>query len=313
MPPRYTIIIPVAHFAEARPVLASLAALPPASGGQVLVAIGRHPARQRNAALAHAMGAIIVFLDNDCEIAAGYWDELERDFAQAGVEVIGGPARLRAEASSRERIFQALLSHPLVVGPLRARYAAFGALRRSSQTELILCNLAVRREVFEKIGHLAVELYPNEENEWLDRAAAAGVGIWYDPQLQVRRPQRETWGAMARTLVRYGVGRTKQFQVSRGRFSVHQLAPLVLLVPVGAAVLGGRGIALFGAGWLAVALLVGGSVRDDLSASERLITGLAAPFVPILYAWGQLIGWFRASPGAPGEITVVDGQNRPVA
>jgi predicted permease len=118
---------------------------------------------------------------------------------------------------------------------------------------------------------------------------------------------------MAHTLVRYGVGRTKQFQVSGGRFSVHQLAPLVLLAPVVAAFLGAIGMAVFSAGWLLVALLVGFSAKGELNMGERLVTGLAAPLVPIFYAWGQLIGWFSGSPGAGGEITVVDEKNQPAA
>jgi hypothetical protein len=312
MSARYTIIIPVAQFAEAGAVLARLADVGPASGMQVLVALGSHPARQRNAALSRSTGAIIVFLDNDCAIGPSYWDELERDFAQPEVEVVGGPALLRSEATGPERIFHALLTHPLVVGPVRARYAAQGRFRRSSQTELILCNLAARREVFEKIGHLPVELYPNEENEWLDRAQIAGIGIYYDPDLQIFRPQRETWSAMARMLVRYGIGRTKQLQVSRGHFTAHQLAPLVLLAPVAAVTGGAHGLALFGASWLAVALLVAISLGRGLGIGQRLLAGLVAPFVPLLYALGQLIGWFRGWPGADAEITVVDGSGRAV-
>jgi succinoglycan biosynthesis protein ExoA len=312
MPPRHTILIPAAQFAAARPVLARLAEMPAPGGMQVLVALGRHPARQRNAALERATGEIVVFLDNDCEIAPGYWTELERAFAQPEVDVVGGPALLRALASGRQRIFHALLSHPLVVGPLRARYAATGDFRRSSQAELILCNLAVRRTVFEKLGYFAAELYPNEENEWLDRAQAAGLGVYYDPALQITRPQRASWGAMARTLVNYGVGRTKQFQVSR-RFTAHQLAPLVLLVPVAVFLAGPLGWMLLVAGWAAVAGTVAGTAEHGLGASQRLVTGIVAPFVPMLYAWGQLIGWFRPGPGLDSEITLVDERGEPVS
>jgi hypothetical protein len=306
MPPRYTLIIPVARFPDAEPALARLRDVAPAAGVQILVAIGRHPARQRNAALSRSKGAIIVFLDNDCVIGPSYWDELERDFARAEVEVVGGPALLRPGASRPEIIFHALLTHPLVVGPVRARYAALGEFRATSQVELILCNLAARRDVFEKVGHLPIELYPNEENEWLDRAQAAGIGIYYDPLLQVFRPQRETWGAMARMLVRYGIGRTKQLQVSGGHFTPHQLAPLVLLVPIAAATFGPDGIALFGVGWLAVALAVAVSLGPPASLGQRLLAGLIAPLVPFLYALGQLIGWFRPWPGAGAEVTILN-------
>jgi hypothetical protein len=306
MSPRYTLIIPVARFVEAGRALDYLPGTAPAGGVQILVAIGRHPARQRNAALSRSKGAIIVFLDNDCVVGPSYWDELERDFGRLEVEVVGGPALLRPEARGAEIAFHALLTHPLVVGPVRARYAALGDFRASSQTELILCNLAARREVFEKIGHLPVELYPNEENEWLDRAQAAGVGIYYDPALQVFRPQRQTWGEMARMLVRYGIGRTKQLQVSRGHVTPHQLAPLVLLLPVAAVMFGLRGLIVFAGGWLALAVLVAVTLGRPLSFGHRMFAGIIAALVPLLYAFGQVIGWFRSWPGASAEVTIVN-------
>jgi succinoglycan biosynthesis protein ExoA len=305
MSPRYTIIIPVARFEDAAPSLARLRQVAPAAGMQILVALGSHPARQRNAALARSLGEIVVFLDNDCAIGASYWNELERDFARPEVEVVGGPALLRAEARGAERIFHTLLTHPLVVGPVRARYAPLGSFRATSQTELILCNMAARRGVFEKIGHLPVELYPNEENEWLDRAQAAGIGIYYDPGLQVSRPQRATWSAMARMLVRYGIGRTKQLQLS-GHFTAHQLAPLVLLAPAWALEWGPRGLEVFACGWLLLALLVALTCGSGLNLGHRLVAGLVAPLVPFLYAFGQIVGWFRPWPGASEEITVLD-------
>ena len=313
MSPRYTIIIPVAKWEEAAAALARLRQVGPGAGMQILVALGTHPARQRNAALARSTGEIVVFLDNDCAIGASYWNELERDFARAEVEVVGGPALLRPEARGPERIFHTLLTHPLVVGPVRSRYAARGVFRATSQTELILCNLAARRGVFEKIGHLPVELYPNEENEWLDRAQAAGVGIYYDPALQVFRPQRETWGAMTQMLVRYGIGRTKQLQVSGGHFTAHQLAPLVLLLPLAALLGGARGLEIFGLGWLGLALVVALTCGAGLKAGQRAIAGLLAPLIPLLYACGQIIGWFRPWPGASAEIVVVDERGQPLA
>jgi hypothetical protein len=315
MSPRYTVIIPVARFSPEEPVLARLREVAPAAGMQILVAVGAHPARQRNAALARAIGEIVVFLDNDCAVGADFWNEIENDFARPEVEVVGGPALLRPEAAGPERIFHALLTHPLVVGPVCARYAARGVFRAASQTELILCNLAARASVFEKIGHLPVELYPNEENEWLDRAQAAGVGIYYDPRLQIFRPQRETWTEMARMLVRYGMGRTKQLQISGWHFTAHQLAPLVLMLPVGALYYGERAEAVFGLGWLLLTVLVALTCEAGLSLGQRLLAGLVAPLVPFLYALGQMLGWFRLglpSPGATAEITVVDETGRPL-
>jgi GT2 family glycosyltransferase len=237
--PRYTIILPMARFRIEEPVLVSLREMPSPSGGvQVLVAEGGHPARQRNAALARALGEILVFFDNDCTIGEGYWEELETVLARREVEIVGGPALLRPHATWWEEIFHALLTHTLIVGTVSSRYAARGDFRAATQTDLILCNLAVRRSIFEKIGPLSTNLYPNEENEWLDRAHAAQVGAFYDPNLQVFRPQRTTPGQMGWTLLRYGMGRTRQFRVSGWRPTFHQFLPFMVIGTFAALVYG---------------------------------------------------------------------------
>ncbi len=313
--PRYTVIVPMRRYCGDEPVLASLRETPPPVAAQILVAEGTHPARQRNAALAQARGEIIVFLDNDCRPGADYWTELEKAFARPEVGIVGGPALLRPEANGSEQIFHALLTHPLVVGPVAARYAARGEFRASSQTELILCNLAARHSLFTRVGPLSTELYPNEENEWLDRAQAAGIGIYYSPRLQIFRPQRMTWGQMAKMLFRYGMGRTCQLRVSGWRVTPHQIVPLVLLAPLLAILLGRPGMLIFAALWLAVALGVALTAGRGLGLGQRLVAGLVAPLIPLVYAAGQLIGWVTLlfpSPAVPETMTIRNERGEPI-
>ena len=290
--PRYTVIVPMRRFRAEEPALASLrACLPAGAALQILVAEGNHPARQRNAALALARGEIIVFLDNDCSLADRFWEELDASFARPEVEVVGGPALLRPNAGRLEAIFHALLTHPLVVGPVSTRYGARGEFRAATQTELILCNLAARRSIFDRIGILSPRLYPNEENEWLERAQLAGAGIFYNPRLHVCRPQRSTWGQFFRMLLRYGIGRTRQFQVSGWRLSPYQFSPLVLFAPVAAIWFGATGLLIFAGLWLAVSVVVAATCEGGLKAWQRIATGLVAPLIPLSYALGQLLGW----------------------
>jgi hypothetical protein len=291
--PRFTVIIPMHRFGGDEPVLRSLRETTPAlpSPPEIFVVEGTHPARQRNAALERAQGEIIVFLDNDCRLGPHFWEELDLLFNRPDVEIVGGPVLLRPDATPREQIFHALLTHPLVVGPVSARYRAQGDFRPATQTELILCNLAARRSVFTRIGTLSTHLYPNEENEWLERVQVAGARVFYDPQLQVFRPQRETWGRFFRMLLRYGSGRTRQFWVSGWQATWYQFTPLILLVPVGAAVLGKSAVEIFFGLWLLVALIVAITCRGGLKLWQRIVAGLAAPLIPFTYALGQLIGW----------------------
>ena len=289
--PRYTAIIPMSEFRADEPVLVSLReTFPPPEGLQIVVAAGGHPARQRNAALARAQGEILVFLDNDCSIGAGYWKELEDTLRRPEVEIVGGPALLRPRATAWEEIFHALLTHTLIVGTVSARYAARGEFRPATQTELILCNLAVRRSIFEKIGPLSTDLYPNEENEWLDRAHAAGVGAYYDPALQVFRPQRASPAQMGLTLLRYGMGRTRQFRVSGWRPTFHQFLPVMVLATL-AALLHWHLEAEFVTLWLVAAAVVACTCDSLLRGWQRLVAGLMAPLIPLTYAVGQVLGW----------------------
>jgi len=307
--PRYTIIIPMSRFRADEPVLLSLRETPPpAAGMQILVAEGRHPARQRNAALGRARGDILVFLDNDCSISADYWKELETALARPEVEIVGGPALLRPHATAWEEIFHALLTHMLVVGTVSERYAARGEFRVATQTDLILCNLAVRRSVLERIGRLSPDLYPNEENEWLDRAHAAGVGAYYDPGLQVFRPQRATPGQMGLTLLRYGMGRTRQFRVSGWRPTFHQFLPFMLIATL-AALFHWHLEAAFVILWLLASVVIAFTCHSLLHAWQRIVAGLIAPLVPLTYAAGQALGWvallFPTATSSP-EIVLVN-------
>lgn len=295
--PRYTAIIPVLEYRPDWPALVSLRAAPfPPGSLQILVAEGRQPAAQRNLALEKARGEILLFLDSDSTLLGNYPAVLEASFAQPGVEIVGGPSLLRAEAGTAEKIFHALLTHPLVVGPVSARYAVRGKFRPATQAQLILCNLAVRRKVFHRIGPLSTELYPNEENEWLGRARQVGAGIFYQPSLQVARPQRESLGALLYAMGRYGIGRTRQCVVSGGHVTLFQLLPLVIFLGLLAIYFQYLPLLWVGAAWLVLAIGIAVTLRPDspLLPGHRLIAGLIAPLVPLSYAFGQVIGWFLA-------------------
>jgi hypothetical protein len=201
-----------------------------------------------------------------------------------------------------------LLTHTLIVGTVSSRYAARGEFRAATQTDLILCNLAVRRSIFEKIGPLSTDLYPNEENEWLDRAEAAGVGAFYDPALQVFRPQRATPGQMAITLVRYGMGRTRQFMVSGWKPTFHQILPVMAIGAV-VALIHWRLEMAFLVLWLVASIIIAFTCNSLLQFWKRIVAGLIAPLIPLTYTVGQTLGWvalFLPTPASTSEIVLLN-------
>lgn len=205
----------------ARPDLADIKAVAgihgldyPAAKLDLIVARGKQPSVQRNTAIKAAEGELIYFLDDDSvpEPAnlrrAGAW------FQDPKVMMVGGPNLCPPDAPALEQVFALVLASWLAFGPSRARYARVGQARPSSEKELILCNLIVRREAMVELGGFNEALYPNEENALMDELQKRGGKLIYDPQLIVHRRPRSSLKSFAKMLMTYGRGRAEQFRLT---------------------------------------------------------------------------------------------------
>lgn len=207
-------------------IRASLAGNPELEA-EILAVSGNQPSVQRNEAAEAARGRILYFLDNDACPAADNWRLLADIFRDnQDVAVVGGPSLAPDKSSRKADLFQYVLGSFWATAFIHARYARVGKARRTSDRELILCNLAFRREVFCQMGGFNEKLYPNEENELMDRLRAEGHSLMYHPDVVVYRPPRQSWGAFIRQLFGYGRGRAEQM---RQHFSVTNLVLFVFL------------------------------------------------------------------------------------
>ena len=224
-----SIIIPVKPGGAVRALEPLRAASCPPDRYEVIVAEGTRPSCQRNLAAAAARGDILYFLDDDSLIDPDNLDRLAHHFADPAVAVVGGPSLTPAEDSPLQQAFGMTLSSPLGGGSVRNRYRRTGRVRRTDDSELILCNLAFRKDVFIAAGGLDERLYPNEENELMDRLKAEGRALVHDPDLVVQRSQRATVAAYLRQLYTYGRGRGEQTRVTR-RGKIASFLPALFLV-----------------------------------------------------------------------------------
>jgi len=181
---------------------------------ELLVAEGTSPGRQRNEAAQQARGEIVYFLDDDSLVVPDALQRLERHFDDPQVTAVGGPSLTPATDTLLQRAIGAVLASLLGAGGVRNRYRAVGAVREATERELILCNLAIRREPFLAAGGLDERLYPNEENELLDRLRKGGGMLLHDPELSVERSQRESLEAFILQMFRYGRGRAEQTRIA---------------------------------------------------------------------------------------------------
>ncbi len=212
--PLVTIIIPTRPGQADIPAVTAARALHyPKDCLEILVARGKQPAIQRNAALQMARGDLIYFLDDD---AIPHPDNLRRalpHFEQARVKMLGGPNLCPPQAPALEQVFAVVLGSWLAFGPSRARYAAVGKTRASGEKELILCNMMSRRAALLELGGFDESLYPNEENALMDDLQKKGATLIYDPEFLVHRRPRPTLKAFCKMLFTYGRGRAEQFRL----------------------------------------------------------------------------------------------------
>jgi GT2 family glycosyltransferase len=225
----FTIIIPVkpGRYAAAFERLKNI--LPDEQQYELLLAEGCAPSQQRNLAVAESLGDIVYFLDDDSMITIDNLKLCSQRMSDQSVAVVGGPSITPAGDSWLQQLFGHALASTFGSGAVHNRYRRYGGVRATTDSELILCNLAVRRSVFDELGGFNECLYPNEENEFLDRVASAGFTLLHDPDMFAFRSQRQTLKAFARQMFSYGRGRAQQSLITSS-YSITSFIPLFFVI-----------------------------------------------------------------------------------
>lgn len=226
---RFSVIIPVKPGGEVRALERLKLVAYPADCFEILVAEGRNPSRQRNRAAAMASGDVLYFLDDDSLALPDFLGRAALRYEEPRVAVVGGPSLTPDTDSLLQHAFGMVFVSRFGGGGVRNRYRWHGGVRATGEHELILCNLSFRRELFREFGGFDERLYPNEENELMDRIAATGRHLIHDPGLAVERSQRRTVRAFVRQLFGYGRGRAEQTIIS-GRIKPVAFVPLLFVI-----------------------------------------------------------------------------------
>lgn len=316
--PTISIIIPVKPGGSVTAAQRLRAVDYPADRYEIIVAEGYSPSRQRNQAAATARGEIVYFLDDDSLTAPGFLAIAAGHYADPQVAAVGGPSLTPATDSFLQRSIGTALASVLGGGGMRNRYRAQGKARLTSDSELILCNLSFRRERFLACGGLDERLYPNEENELMERMSRAGAGLVHDPHLAVYRSQRPTWRLLCRQFLNYGRGRAEQTIITR-RIQPASLIPALFivytaLVPFSPSLLSWLPMAVYGC------LVIAFSAREAVKArSLGMFFRLPFIYAIIHLAYGAGLWWGtlgailgkRRKPGCEVGLRVVKGLDDP--
>lgn len=129
-------------------------------------------AEARNIGIHAAQGKMLLFIDSDC-IAKECWIENIANAFSEGWSVIGGGVQ------TPEKPFF------LLVYNLAMFHAQLASQKRKQVNFLPTLNLAVKREVIEKIGLMDENLIRGQDVDWTARMMLGGFNLLFEPAAQV--------------------------------------------------------------------------------------------------------------------------------
>jgi len=255
----------------------------------------------RNFLLPAARGQWLYFLDDDVVTGPHVLRTLaDLSDLHPDVGVFGGPNDTPPDSTRFQVTQGAVLGSIAGSGPARRRYTKHRSAR-AHERDLILCNLAVKREVMVPFN---TSLSGGEENGVLAQLARSGVPMRYEPNLAVYHDRRPDLGTFTRQMHKYGFG--------RGQVLVRDLRtmrPLYLVPPVLVAYLAVLPVLAWISLWALLPLAVylawiaAGALKVAIGYHDARPTAFALsivllPIIHLAYGAGVLRGIFRA-PRAP--------------
>jgi succinoglycan biosynthesis protein ExoA len=174
---------------------------------ELIVVEGNALSKQRNEAVSRAKAPLLYFIDDDSCLDSDGIKEGIKHFANHDVDVVGGPAITRSDATFIERCFGEVVSVPLGAWRMGARTTPSGSPRTVDGEELIFCNLMMRKSAFEAACGMDEGLYPGEDVDLIRRLRCNGAKMFYNPRMKVGRPRRQSLVAFSMQYFGYARGR----------------------------------------------------------------------------------------------------------
>ena len=227
--PFLSVIIPVREGADIEKTLSLIRNSDwPGHQMEILCPVGTNPSQQRNLAALAAHGDILYFLDDDSAVPPQLFSTMMARFECPDSFGVCGPCIAPTTGESPwAQAVDVVLSSPLGTGPKRTRWMRGLRVREATDNDIIGCNFAVRKSAFVSIGGFDETLWPQEENELLERLRKASTSghFWYVPDGYVYRPRPVTCIEYVQKLFGYGRTRMERFGRTPAFWATWQMAP----------------------------------------------------------------------------------------
>lgn len=188
------------------------------------------PGAKRNIAAKEAKGAIIALCDDDVTVHRDWLKNLVSHFRDPKVAIVGGPNQNPPDANLRERCSGYIFSSFLGSASMSARYGSnITSPKEADETDLIACNMAVRKSLIEKFG-FPEEIWPNEENIFCYTVKKNGYRLIYEPNAIVWHHRRSIFLSHTQQVFRYGRGRGQMMKLFPDSAKMVHFLPLIFVI-----------------------------------------------------------------------------------
>jgi len=233
-----------------------------------------------NAACAAARHPVLVRVDAQARVPAGYRDRVVELLRSTGAANVGGR--------------QVAVDGPGIAGvialAMNSRLGHGGAAYRSGGVQGPVDTVYLgtfRREALDAVGGFDEAFTTNQDAELNERLRRAGGTVWLDPAIEVGYLSRRSFGALARQFRGYGRGRAMTARRHPGSLRPRQLAAPALLVGLLAALVllpwTSVPLALWAGGYGSL-LLLGGAL--EIRTARTRLPGVLVAVVVMHLAWG---------------------------
>lgn len=197
---------------------------------EIIVEEGYNPSAQRNRGIQKAKGEIVGFTDDDCLMNPNWLKNAIQFFGDESVGVVGGPNLTPENSSFLPYCFGLGMGSYFGAASMSTRYEKKNVSGEITEQNLIFNNMFVKNEIFKKGLLLNEVLFPNEENEFLNRVAKSNYKLVYTPEVYVYHPRKEALKGFAKQLFGYGTGRAHQTTIQPDSFKILYLMPTIFVL-----------------------------------------------------------------------------------
>jgi GT2 family glycosyltransferase len=183
----------------------------------------------RNIGVTHANGDIIAFIDGDAIAAKDWLQQIVATFGKTDAVGVGGPDLLPSDSSNMARMIGYVMTSPFARG---GRFNPSTQHTASDEEKYVYhiptCNLALKREVFNKVGFFDESFAKGQDLELNYRIVTAGYKLFYSPAIQVVHHRKQFVKDFAKQIYKWAKAKIAIIK----KHGIHGIASHVYLWPV---------------------------------------------------------------------------------